>query len=109
MTKKEKQALARIRLDTEHRLTEEQQATKRVIEILRRLLEEARLNLEHAEMRCGHVVVPTGEGTATCCLCDQVLGRWCPTAPHLMCEYADEDYDFDVCLHCGIPRNLDYK
>lgn len=91
------------------KLTEEQVRLYNQMTVAISELREAKNRQIELELKCaanGHAVFQSSFGGAECAICTAELGWWCPSSPNHLCDYNQEDgeYNPDQCRFCGQPE-----
>lgn len=75
------------------------------IENYRKEIDEAKKILDKLLEECPHNLVKQ-YSAARCNICTKYFGHWCPKSKDHMCNYIQQDgeYDEDNCIHCGHPE-----
>jgi len=68
--------------------------------------ETIRDEIKHLKSSCIHEFRKDTYGEAKCGVCETRSGWWCPDSPDHLCDYTQEDgeYDEDCCRYCGHPE-----
>jgi DNA-directed RNA polymerase subunit RPC12/RpoP len=71
---------------------------------VRARIDELNDELRQLKNGCTHTIVKK-YGSAVCDICGKEMGWYCPDSPDHICDYEQEDgeYDEDSCRYCGHP------